>query len=130
MTFVGPGVPLTNDVTTQTKNFANKVTVFPNPYYGYHAQQNSKDGNFVTFANLPQVKGADAVTVNIYSLGGQKVKTLVYQNNQSTILKWFLTNNDDIKVASGVYVSVISFKSVSVIKKLLIFQGEQRLKTF
>jgi hypothetical protein len=128
--FDGPGVSDIANPSIALKNFEKDVNVFPNPYYGYHPQQNAKDGSFITFNNLPAVSGNDEVNVSIYSLGGQKVKSLKYKNNGSTILKWYLTNDAEIKVASGVYIAVLKYKSKTVIKKLLIFQGEQRLKTF
>lgn len=129
--FNGPGDPIINDPGLQAKNFADEVTVFPNPYYGYHAQQNAKDGAFVTFANLPDnFNTNNKVEIIIYSVSGQKVKTLSYENSSSKTIKWFLTNDEEVKVASGVYVAVLKFRSKSKIMKLLIFQGEQRLKTF
>lgn len=95
----------------QQRDLWNKVNVFPNPLFGFNPAtsydpSNSPDEPFVTFSNLP-----DEVTVKIFTLGGTLVRTLNTSDKSSpssTFLRWNLKNEDGLRVASGLYIAIVS----------------------
>jgi hypothetical protein len=58
----------------EEKALFDKVTVFPNPLYGFNVATSysggAADEPFVTFSNLPP----DDITIKVYSLSGQLLK--------------------------------------------------------
>jgi hypothetical protein len=87
-----------------------KVNVYPNPMFGYNTlsnyYSNTPDEPFVTFTNLPE-----EVTVKIYSLSGSLIRTLSTQDKDSPIspfLRWNLENESQLRVASGMYLAIVS----------------------
>jgi hypothetical protein len=104
--------------SSDTKSLFDKITVFPNPLYGYNTQtsyssQNSTDEPFVTFSNLPP-----QVTINIFSLSGIRLRTLttawktdsknIFQTPAaSPFLTWDLKNESGLRVASGMYLAIV-----------------------
>ena len=123
----------TNDVFTFTtptpttslalsKVSAEKVGVFPNPYYAFYALETSNLGRFITFNNLPPTT---ATTIRIFNLAGQLVRVLEKPpNNQFT--KWDLLNQSLIPVASGVYVAYVDMGEVGekTLKIVIIQEAE------
>lgn len=94
----------------EEKALFNKVNVFPNPLYGFNIATSynnlQSDEPFVTFSNLPE-----EVTIKIYSLSGNLLRTLT-QNDKtsptSPFLNWNLQNENGIRVASGLYLAIVS----------------------
>ncbi|MEJ2104643.1 MAG: hypothetical protein P8X47_08720 [Ignavibacteriaceae bacterium] len=87
-----------------------KVNVFPNPLYGYNNltnyYTNTPDEPFVTFTNLPE-----EVTIKIYSLSGTLLRTLGIGDKDSPTspyLRWNLQNESGLRVASGMYMAIVS----------------------
>lgn len=91
----------------QEKELFNSVNVFPNPLYGFNVAtsytNSSSDEPFVTFSNLP-----DEVTIKIYSLSGQLLRTLTQPANPTPFLSWDLLNESGLRVASGLYLAIVS----------------------
>lgn len=96
---------------TEKKSLWEKVNVFPNPLFGYNPQTSyNSNGNpdepFVTFSNLPE-----QVTITIFTLSGTKIRTLG-TNDKSTptapFIRWNLHNESDLRVASGMYLAIVS----------------------
>ena len=56
---------------TTTDYTLDNVSVYPNPYYGYHDMESSRSEKYVSFNNLPE-----NATLDIYSLGGVFVRSL------------------------------------------------------
>jgi len=88
----------------------NRVNVFPNPLYGFNPATSysggAADEPFVTFSNLPT-----EVTIKIYSLSGQLLRTLTEDDKMdptSPFLRWNLENESGLRVASGMYLSIVS----------------------
>ncbi len=88
-----------------------KVNVYPNPLFAFNSSgsyigQNSDDA-FVTFNNLPR-----DVTIKIYSLSGNLLRTLTTSdkgaNADSPTLSWNLQNSSGLRVASGLYIAVVT----------------------
>jgi len=87
-----------------------KVNVYPNPLFGYNSlsnyYSNTPDEPFVTFTNLPE-----DVTVKIYSLSGTLLRTLTTDDKDSPtspFLRWDLENESTLRVASGMYLAIVS----------------------
>ncbi len=98
--------------SAQEKELFDKVNVFPNPLFGYNpatswtGNVNNPDEPFVTFSNLPE-----EVTIKIYSLSGQLLRTLNTSDKDSPtspFLRWDLLNESGLRVASGLYLAIVS----------------------
>ncbi|RJP60539.1 MAG: hypothetical protein C4543_05020 [Ignavibacteriales bacterium] len=98
--------------SAQEKELFDKVNVFPNPLFGFNpatswtGQAGNPDEPFVTFSNLPE-----EITIKIYSLSGQLLNTLGTDDKDtptSPFLRWNLTNQDGLRVASGLYLAIVS----------------------
>ncbi|NWF90043.1 MAG: hypothetical protein HXY50_11360, partial [Ignavibacteriaceae bacterium] len=94
----------------EEKQLFEKVNVFPNPLYGYNVATgytgSPSDEPFVTFSNLPE-----EVTIKIYSLSGTLLRTLNQSHKTSPtspFLNWDLQNENGIRVASGLYLAIVS----------------------
>ena len=95
---------------SEKKATFDKVNVFPNPLYGFNpatSYDNSPaDEPFVTFSNLPE-----KVTIKIFTLSGTLIKTLETadkSNPTSPFLRWGLLNEKGLRVASGLYLAIVS----------------------
>lgn len=115
---ITPGPFLTNEdlytYTIQTDQLADdaqsqwdKVNVYPNPLFGTYEGVGYYPGGrydepWVTFNNLP-----NEVTIKIFSLSGVLLRTL-YKDDQSSDLQWDLQNENGLRVASGMYIALIS----------------------
>ena len=94
----------------EEKQLFERVNVFPNPLYGFNVATGytatASDEPFVTFSNLPE-----EVIIKIYSLSGTLIRTL-NQNHKSSptspFLNWDLQNENGIRVASGLYLAIVS----------------------
>lgn len=104
-----PGGALTAD---EKKDLFDKVNVFPNPLFAFNPQtsynsQAYSDDPFVTFTNLPEV-----VTVKIFTVSGALVRTLTQADKQdglsSPFMRWDLENENGLRVASGMYLAIVS----------------------
>lgn len=102
---------LKGDLTTdQKKSLFEKVNVFPNPLFAYNPATSysggAPDEPFVTFSNLPT-----DVTIKIFSTSGVLVKELTTADKSSPtspFLRWDLENDNGLRVASGMYIAIVS----------------------
>ena len=92
------------------KALFDRVNVYPNPLYGFNTAtsytNSPADAPFVTFSNLP-----DEVSIKIYSLSGQLLRTLGVEDKSSPsspFLNWDLENESGLRVASGMYFAIVS----------------------
>ncbi len=97
----------------ENKTLWDKVNVYPNPLFGYNVatsyDKNSPDEPFVTFSNLPP----DEITIKIYSLSGIHLRTLNDEDRLSSggpNIRWNLQNESGLRVASGMYLAIVSSK--------------------
>jgi hypothetical protein len=96
-----------NELTTdEMKSQFDKVNVFPNPLFAFNSAASytgqAFDEPYVTFSNLPE-----EVTVRIYTLSGTLIRTL-QKDDVSPFLRWDLKNQDDLRIASGMYIAIVS----------------------
>jgi hypothetical protein len=110
-----------------------KVNVYPNPLYGYNTlsnyYSNTPDEPFVTFTNLPE-----NVTIKIYSLSGTLLRTLNTEDKDlptSPYLRWDLENESELRVASGMYLAIISSpKYGDKVLKFAIIMPQKQIQRF
>lgn len=98
----------------------DKISVFPNPYFGSNSIETDKYRRFVRFIGLPK-----KVTVRIYSLSGVFVQRIEKEDN-SQFLDWNLLNGDNLPVASGIYLAYLDMPGVGTkVMKIAIIQEQQ-----
>ncbi len=112
--------------TELMKAAAEKINVFPNPYYAYNPAEPDRFTTFVTFNHLPP-----KATVRIFNLAGVQVRKLE-KNDATQFLRWNLRNERDIPVASGMYIVYIEMKDIGKEKvlKVMILQQQEQLKYY
>lgn len=129
---IASGYPLFYDIATKKPIISNEnatmnsdldlVRVVPNPYYGFNSLETSNSGRFVTFRRLPK-----EVTIKIYTLNGDLIRTLQKNDNIST-LRWDLNNLNSIPVASGIYIALIDAPGIgNKVMKLAVFTPQERV---
>lgn len=124
-----PSINLTQK--EEEERFA-KVNVYPNPLFGYNSLTSHggrPDEPFVTFTNLPEV-----VTVKIYTLSGNLVRTLRTEDKSSQTspyLRWDLKNDDGLRVASGMYLAIVSSQGLGEkVLKFSIIMPQKQIQRF
>jgi hypothetical protein len=124
------GTTLTAD---QERQQWEKVNVYPNPLFGYNTLSNyyssTPDEPFVTFTNLPE-----EVTVKIYSLSGVLLRTIGTEDKASPtspFLNWNLQNESGLRVASGMYLAIVSSpKYGDKVLKFAIIMPQKQIQRF
>ena len=102
----GEGLSATDKVAS-----FDRVTVYPNPLFAYNSlasyDRTNSDNSFVTFSNLPI-----DVTIKIFSISGSLIRVLSTTDKTlgptSPFLNWNLLNQSGLRVASGMYIAVVS----------------------
>lgn len=95
----------------EKKALFEKVNVYPNPLFAYNPATsynttNNPDETFITFSNLPS-----EITIKIYTLSGILIRTLTHADKElptSPFLRWNLQNEEGLRVASGMYIAIVS----------------------
>jgi len=126
------GGQLTQD---QKKGIFDEVNVFPNPLFAYNIATSydatkNPDDPFVTFTNLPE-----QVTIKIYSISGSLIRTLTEADKDggvaSPFLQWNLQNEKGLRVASGMYLAIVSSQQFGEkVLKFAIIQPQKQLKKY
>ena len=126
------GGQLTKD---QQQGIFDKVNVYPNPLFAYNIATSydatkNPDDPFVTFTNLPE-----QVTIKIFSLSGTNVRTLTEADKESGVgspfLQWDLKNDKGLRVASGMYLAIVSSQQFGEkVLKFAIIQPQKQLKKY
>jgi hypothetical protein len=83
---------------TAAKEALKLIKVVPNPYYAFSEYENSRLDNRIKLTNLPE-----ECTISIYNLGGTLVRKFE-KSDPTTSLDWDLRNENNIPIASGVYI--------------------------
>jgi hypothetical protein len=109
------------------KSDAEKINVFPNPYYGYQYRETAPDEHYVTFSHLP-----DNAVIRIFDLSGVLVRTINHNPVNGQFERWYLQNDNNYPVASGIYVAYIDMPGLGTTKilKLAVIQEQQMLKVY
>jgi hypothetical protein len=128
-----PGNPIYYDIDTRkpiigntntaiTNSDLDKITVVPNPYYGFNNLESGTTGRFVTFRRMPL-----SCTIKIYTLNGDLIRTL-NKNDQNSTITWDMKNFDGVPIASGVYIALIDAPGIGdKVVKLAVFTPQERI---
>jgi hypothetical protein len=112
--------PDTKDYITAKTNL-DKISVFPNPYFGGAMFSGYLNQDFIRFTNLPT-----QATLRIFSLAGIYVRR-IEKNNDNPWLDWDLKNNSGEQVASGVYIAHLEMPNIGEkVMKLAVILENQR----
>jgi hypothetical protein len=102
------------------KQNLDKITVFPNPYFGSNDLETSKYLRFVRFTGLPK-----HTIIRIFSLSGVYI-TKLEKNDPSQYLDWNLLNKDALPIASGMYIAHVDMPGVGTkILKIAVILEQQ-----
>lgn len=102
------------------------IRVVPNPYYNRSRYELNQFERVIRFINMPET-----ATVRIFNLGGQLVRTIEKTDITSSVLNWDLETDNQLPVASGVYVfHVESGSGESTFGRLVVFMEKERLNNF
>ena len=111
------------------KSDVDAIKVFPNPYYGLNTAETNRVNRFVTFSHLP-----DEATIRIFNLAGTLVRTLIKNDppGSAQFLQWDLQNENQLPIASGIYIAYIDMPGVGTTKtlKIAIIQEQQFLRNY
>jgi hypothetical protein len=126
-------VPGGNLTASETKSLFDKITVFPNPLYGYNPQtsysKSPSDVPWVTFSNLPE-----KVTINIFTLSGTRLRTLTTADKSSPtspFIRWNLQNEAGLRAASGMYLAIVSCPGLGdKVLKFAIIMPQKQIKNY
>ena len=105
----------------------DRVTVWPNPYYGYNPEERDALDRRVMFSHLPKEGPA---TIRIFALDGTLVRTIKHNDTGSQHTYWDMKNNFELPVASGMYIAHVETNRGDKILKLAVIQPEQRLDVY
>jgi hypothetical protein len=104
------------------KDKINKISVFPNPYFGGSDLERSMGERIIRFTGLPK-----EVTIRIYTLAGVFVRRLD-KSDLSQYIDWDLKNESGSLVASGVYIAHLDMPGIGTkILKLAVVIGKEFL---
>ena len=81
----------------ESKEALASIGISPNPYKGASEYERSQLVPEVRFTNLP-----DKATIRIFTLSGALIKTFE-KNSPDRTLAWNLTTDNNLPIASGVY---------------------------
>ena len=105
----------------------DKISVWPNPYYGYNPEERDALDRRVMFSHLP-TEGPS--TIRIFALDGTLVRTIKHNDAGSQHTYWDMKNNFELPVASGMYIAHVETNRGDKILKLAVIQPEQRLDVY
>ena len=105
----------------------DKISVWPNPYYGYNPEERYSLDRRGMFSHLP-TEGPS--TIRIFALDGTLVRTIKHNDAGSQHTYWDMKNNFELPVASGMYVAHVETNRGDKILKLAVIQPEQRLDVY
>jgi hypothetical protein len=77
----------------------SEIKAVPNPYYAYNEYEQQRLDYVVKIINLPAT-----CTINIFTVNGTLVRTFEKDDATRTSIDWNLKNQDNITVASGLYI--------------------------
>ena len=102
------------------------VKVWPNPYFGFNPEERDPVDNQIHFTNLPE---SGECTIRVFDLAGVPVRT-IHHDNGTTLEIWNVKNDNNIPVASGMYIVIVETDNGDKILKIAIIQPEQRLDLY
>jgi hypothetical protein len=112
--------------TALAKTGLERIRAVPNPYYNQSRYELNQFARIIRFVNMPE-----QATVRIFNLAGQLLRTLRKTNTSSSILEWDLLTENQLPVASGIYIyHVETPSSGSTFGRMVVFMEKERLNNF
>ncbi|HIG75681.1 MAG TPA: T9SS type A sorting domain-containing protein [Bacteroidetes bacterium] len=109
-----------------TREAIENIQVVPNPYLGTSDYETGNLSRVVRFTNLPD----EAATIRIYTVAGTLVKTL-RKEGQSRSLDWNLETENNLPVASGMYLIHVEIDGIGEkVLKLGVVQRRTQIDVF
>lgn len=100
-----------------------QIGAVPNPYRGVSAYERSNLERRVRFVNLP-----DEATIRIFTLSGTLIRTIQANNTRS--IDWDLTTEENLPVASGMYLVHVETNIGEKVIKLGVVNRQVRFDAF
>jgi hypothetical protein len=126
-------VPAGSAPGTVVKNDISKIRAVPNPYYAHSQYELTQFDRVMKFTNIPASRN---VTIRIFNLAGDLVRTIRRSassgdNMSSSQIIWDLHTENNLPVASGIYVTRIDVEGVgSKTDRIAVFIEQERLDNF
>jgi hypothetical protein len=95
-----------------SKQSAQTVNVWPNPYFGFNRNELNKYQRFVQISHLPS-----RATIRVFNLAGILVRT-ISKNDATQFSRWDLNNESGLPVAAGMYIIYIDMPDLGTTKTL------------
>jgi len=103
------------------KKQAERINVFPNPYFGQNVMERIPTSRFITFTHLP-----DKATIRVFNLAGEFIRIIEHESGNTE--RWDLRNDAGIPVASGIYIVHIEMEDIgNKVLKIAVMMPEERL---
>jgi hypothetical protein len=131
---ITPGYPLFYEIESKkpllgnsgiatANNDMNKITIVPNPYYGFNALETPTSGHYVTIRRLPV-----NCTIKIYTLNGDLIRTFNKNDASTSELRWDMKTLSNVPIASGIYIILVDAPGIGQkVLKAAIFTTEERI---
>ena len=126
-------VPVGSAPGTVVGNDLSKCLAVPNPYYARSQYELTQFDRVLKFTNIPASR---KVTLRLFNLGGDLVRTIVREATTSdeasiATINWNLNTDRNLPVASGVYIWRLEVDGVgSKTDRVAVFIEEERLDNF
>src|SRR5690606_27016268 len=91
--------PKSTDMEESKRDALDRIKIVPNPYYAYSSYEQSANKYEVRFTNV-----VPGTVVTVYTPNGLLVRRLIKANSNETFIAWNLQNDNDIPIASGMYI--------------------------
>ena len=102
----------------------DQISIVPNPYKGASNYERSQLVDEVRFTNLPP-----QATIRVFTLSGSLIRTLE-KNSPERFLSWNLTTDNNLPVASGLYLVNIETDAGSTVVKFAVVRKRTELNNF
>jgi hypothetical protein len=104
--------PATTNTLGNRLEDVERINVFPNPYFARNIDEPDKYTRFVTITHLPR-----KAVIRVFTLAGSLVKTIMKDDDLQSV-RWDLTNDSNMWVASGLYVIRVEMPELGRTKNL------------
>jgi hypothetical protein len=109
-----------------SKTQIERINAVPNPYFGANAYEHNQFGKVMRITNLPA-----KAKIRIFSLMGELIRVIDKNDPTTTSVDWDLLNQNNLPVASGMYIVHIDMDAVGTkIIKVAVIMAEERLDNF
>ena len=102
----------------------DQISIVPNPYKGASNYERSQLVDEVRITNLPET-----ATVRIFTLSGSLIRT-IEKNSTERHLVWNMTTDNNLPIASGLYLVHIETDAGSTVVKFAVVRKRTELNNF